>query len=131
VLVEASIARVQLTARTFARSSAPFGQPLSEWQSDAANARNCPSEPAVAGRDNGVDFSGVWRPYSLDRASGFSHQERLKAASAERTMSQWPAPKKGHAKRASIHGDATQREARFGRQSAAWPQQVSLLAKRT
>lgn|ERR1700733_2427322 len=63
----------------------------------------------------------------LDRASAFSHQERLKAASAERTMSQWPAPKRpGKASldpRRRNAMPAWQCKARFGRQGAASPQQ--------
>ena len=135
MLVEASIARVQLTARTFARSSAPFGQPLSEWQSDAANARNCPSEPAVAGRDNGVDFSGVWRPYSLGSServlapgapkSGQRRADYVPVASAQKR------PRK-----ASLDPRRRNATRAFGKEGEVWQTRrgmaaTSLLAKRT
>jgi hypothetical protein len=93
--------------------------------------------PAAAGRDNGVDFNGVWRPYSLESServlapgapkSGQSRADYVPLASAQKARQSEP------------RSTATQRDATSAckaRQGEVWQTRrgmaaTSLLAQRT
>ena len=92
------------------------------------------SDRRAAGRDNGVDFSGVWRPYSLGSS------ERVLAPGApksgQRRADYVPVASAQKARQSEPRSTATQRDVGLARQGEVWQTRrgmaaTSLLAKRT